>query len=659
VYARAFVTEAQPRSVRLATTLPEDAEQAMAQRIQSAGSSAMVVATALAVLVILGEVTVVETLRFRAIVLGLGLSLAFLAVKVRGRTGLAFTHGLSLLTMATTLAIAASGRGFLGRASEPSTMDLALGSSLLALVVAGAWLSTGRALPVLSLLTMAYVLWGSELDRFGLSGIAHRGYDVPRLLGSMVMGFEGVFGVPLDVAATTIGLFAIYGALLEASGASRFFLDLSFASFSRAGNEARGAGRAVTFAGFLLGSVSGSGVATTLTLGGAAAPLLSRAGFSRENAGALLSAAGIGAILSPPTLGAAAFLIAEFLKVPYGQVLLMATIPTLFYYLGILLMIEADLPRAAAATPDEPAQVPRSLSAILRSGGHHLVSPFMIIGFLVLGYSATRAAFLAACGAVLLSFANRVEALTPARLWRALIVAGASLAPVIATTACAGILVSGLTLTGLGLKVAGLIVSVAGSNATGVILLSAVSVSVLGLSVPVTASYILSAVTIAPALIKVGVPELAAHMFIFYYSVLSEVSPPTALSPMAAATICHGDPYRTMMAALRYTLPAFLVPLLFTLRSDGAGLLLQAPSAVVVSAVFYGLVAILAGCGASTGWLITRLSLPARMALGLTTILIVSGAAWAEFAGLGIVVSMMVLALRSTKPGPVTIVPRP
>jgi TRAP transporter 4TM/12TM fusion protein len=652
------VNEALPRSVRLATAPPEDAEEAMARRVQGAGSPAMVVATALAVLVILGEVSVVETLRFRSIVLGLGLSLAFLAVQVKGRTGIALTHGLSLLTMAITLAIAASGRGFLGRASEPDTMDLVLGLCLLALVVAAAWLATGSALPVLSLLTMAYVLWGSELDRFGLSGIAHRGYDVPRLVGSMVMGFEGVFGVPLDVAATTIGLFAIYGALLDASGAARFFLDLSFASFAQAGeNAARGAGRAVTFAGFLLGSVSGSGVATTLTLGGAAAPLLSRAGFSRENAGALLSAAGIGAILSPPTLGAAAFLIAEFLRVPYGQVLLMATIPTLLYYLGILLMIEADLPKVASAGPGDSSPVSRSVATILRSGGHHLISPFLIVGFLFLGYSATRSAFLAACGAVLLSFANRDEALTPPRLRRALTAAGASLVPVIATTACAGILVSGLTLTGLGLKVAGLIVSLAGSNPTGVILLSAISVSVLGLSVPVTASYILSAVTIAPALIKVGVPELAAHMFIFYYAVLSEVSPPTALSPMAAATICHGDPYRTMMATLRYTLPAFLVPLLFTLRPDGAGLLLQAPAAVVASAAFFGVVSILSVSGAATGWLLARLGLTHRAGLVVATLLILSGVTWAQSLGVATVLASLTWALGASRANRVPSVP--
>lgn len=581
------------------------------RRVQSAPPAATVVAMALSVLVILGEVTVVETLRFRSIVLGLALALAFLTLRVRNRYAGVVPHGLALLAIGLALSIAAGGRGFLARASEPLAVDLFLGGGLLVLVIAAAWVSTGPALPILSIATIVYVLAGSDLDRIGLSMIAHRGYDIPRLIGSMVMGFEGVFGVPLDVAATTIGLFAIYGALLEASGAAQFFLNLSFASFS-GGNTARGAGRAVAFAGFLLGSVSGSGVATTLTLGGASAPLLRRAGFTRENSGALLAAAGIGAILSPPTLGAAAFLIAEFLKISYGQVLLMAVIPTLLYYFGILLMIEADVPRVTPSTSEAPATTPRGIGAILRSGGHHLISPLLIVGFLFAGYSATRAALFACCGAIILSFLNRAEALSPRRLRRALTGAGASLVPVIATTACAGILVAGLTLTGLGLKVAGLIVSLAGSNPTGVILLSALAVSVLGLSVPVTASYILSAVTIAPALIQVGVPELAAHMFIFYYAVLSEVSPPTALSPMAAATLCHGDPYRTILATLRYTLPAFLVPLAFTLRSDGLGLLLQAPWTMVATSVLAAVALVIAGVATASGHLVRPLTAPVR-----------------------------------------------
>lgn len=620
---------------------PEDAEEAMVRRVQKAPPTITLVALSLSLLVLAAEVTVVETLRFRSIVLGLGLALAFLTMRLEARRARAVPYLLALLTLGVSVAIAAGGRDFLFRASEPTTTDLGLGLTLLSLVIAGAWASTGSALPILSIATIGYVLWGSELDLLGLSMIAHRGYDIPRLVGSMVMGFEGVFGVPLDVASTTIGLFAIYGALLEASGAAQFFLDLSFASFS-GGNSARGAGRAVTLAGFLLGTVSGSGVATTLTLGGAAAPLLRRAGFARENAGALLAAAGIGAILSPPTLGAAAFLIAEFLKISYGQVLLMASVPTLLYYFGIVLMIEADAPDDVPAPPsDLPKSPAKSPGAILREGGHHLISPILIVVFLLIGYSATRSAFLASCAAVLLSFRSRSQALLPARLRLAFIGAGASLVPVITTTACAGILVAGLTLTGLGLKVAGLIVSLAGSKASMVILLSAVSVAVLGLSVPVTASYILSAVTIAPALIQVGVNELAAHMFIFYYAVLSEVSPPTALSPMAAATICHGDPYRTVIATLRYTLPAFLVPLAFTMRPDGLGILLEAPGLAIASACVFAAALVVAAAAAASGFLLRPLSWPARLLFALSGLALLGSSSILDYGAMGLLLMLV------------------
>ena len=612
---------------------PVDAEKAMVRRIHSAPPLAIFVATALSLLILLGEITVVETLRFRVMVLGLGLALAFFTLGTATRLRRLVPYVTASLVLMVTLGIAVNGREFLSRAAEPTSLDLALGLALLGLVIAAAWVTTGSALPILSIATLAYVLWGGELDRIGLSIIAHRGYDVPRLVGSMVMGFEGVFGVPLDVAATTIGLFAIYGALLEASGAAQFFLDISFASFSGR-DSARSAGRAVTFAGFLLGSVSGSGVATTLTLGGAAAPLLRRAGFARENAGAILASAGIGAILSPPTLGAAAFLIAEFLKISYGRVLVMATIPTLLYYFGILLMIEADSPIAPVAVPGATAMPsPRPMRVILREGGHHLISPFLIVAFLLIGYSATRAAFLASGAAFVLSFANRQQALTLTRLRMALIGAAASLVPVIATTACAGILVSGLTLTGLGLKAAGLIVATASSNPTMVILMSAAAVSILGLSVPVTASYILSAVTIAPALIQVGVNELAAHMFIFYYAVLSEVSPPTALSPMAAATLVGADPYKTMMATLRYTLPAFLVPIVFALHPEGLGVLLQgAASQIAVSTLFAALI-VIAGSAAASGFFLRALSPSGRGLAGVAMLLLLFGQGPLRYAG--------------------------
>jgi TRAP transporter 4TM/12TM fusion protein len=622
-----------------------DADAALAKRVKASPPLVLALAAALPLLILIGEIVVIETLRFRSLVLGMALSLAFLTFDTARRAATIVSRALAGVSIFVTSWIAVSSRSFLFRAAEPTAWDVVLGAALLSAVIAGAWASTGKALPVISMATIAYVLWGGELDRVGLSTIAHRGYDVPRLVGSMAMSFEGVFGVPLDVAATTIGLFAIYGALLEAAGAANFFLDLALVS-SAGTRSPRGAGRAVTLAGFLLGSVSGSGVATTFTLGGAAGPTLKRAGFSSERAGALLAAAGIGAILSPPTLGAAAFLIAEFLKISYGQVLLMALVPTLLYYFGVLLMIDADAARIpASAVTTVPVEVmQRTLGEVLRSGGHHLVSPLLIVGLLVSGYSANRAALLATLAAFQHSFRDRGNTLTPRRIGVALVNSGAALVPVIATTACAGILVSGLTLTGLGLKVAGLIVSLAGASPAAVILFSAFAVSVLGLSVPVTASYILAAVTVAPALIQVGVPEVAAHMFIFYYAVLSEVSPPTALSPMAAATLLGGDPYRTMMTTLRYTLPAFLVPLAFTLRPDGLGLLLRAEASSVFTSLLATVAIVFGSSIAASGFLRGPLRPRDRVAFTAAALSLLLLPGSSQIVGIGLMVAAFAMS---------------
>ena len=209
------------------------------------------------------------------------------------------------------------------------------------LVLEAARRSVGWILPVTAAAFLAYAMAGPWFDRIGLPLLAHRGYPIDRLIGTLYITLEGLFGVPLDVAATYIILFTIYGAVLEQSGAGSFFINWALALMGKSESGAA-AGRTVTLAGFLLGTVSGSGVATTVMLGSVSWPLLRRAGYRPAVGGAILSAAGIGALLSPPTLGAAAFLIAEFLKISYLQVLVMATVPTILYYLSIFLMIEAD-----------------------------------------------------------------------------------------------------------------------------------------------------------------------------------------------------------------------------------------------------------------------------------------------------------------------------
>ena len=521
---------------------------------------------------------------------------------------------------------------FIYRAADPTPLDIALGAALIALVLEATRRTSGPILSATAAAFVAYAFYGPVLDLVGLGFIAHRGYDPSRIVGTLYMTLEGIFGVPLDVAATYIALFTIFGAVLNVSGTGKFLVDWSLAAVGRSRHGA-GAGRAVTAAGLLLGTVSGSGVATTVTLGSTTWPVLKRAGYPAAMAGAILSAAGIGAIISPPSLGAAAFIIAELLKISYLQVLVMATIPSLLYFLAIFLMIEADTRRLG--TRPVAIALP-SLWELTRRQGYHFLTLIGLAIMLSLGMSPFRAVFYSIAAAVALSFIDRKTALWPRRLVVAMAAGGKSVIAVASTTAAAGIIVGVVTLTGLGLKIAGLIVALAGGHLFLTVLYSALAVLVLGLAVPVTASYIIAAVMVAPAMIAVGVPEVAAHMFIFYYAVLSEVSPPTALSPIAAAAITGGRQLPTMMLTWKYTLPAFVFPFAFTLSRQGLGLLMQAPVGdilVSTATAALGVTALSAGLG---GWIRTRANAVERILAVIGGLLLFYAGPRTDLAGLAL-----------------------
>jgi TRAP transporter 4TM/12TM fusion protein len=518
---------------------------------------------------------------------------------------------------------------FVLRAATPTAVDLALGAVATALVLEATRRTTGWILPATALLFLAYAYFGALLDQAGLSLVAHRGYSVPRILGTLYMTLEGIFGVPLDVTATYIVLFTIYGAVLEHSGAGRFFIDWAASAVGRTRSGAA-AGRTVTVAGYLLGAVSGSGVANTVMLGAVAWPMMRRAGFPADTGGAVLAAAGIGAILAPPAMGAAAFLIAEYLKITYLDVIAMAAIPALLYYLSVFLMVEADSRRLAVREID--VTVP-GLWAVTRQGWHHFGSLLAIVALMARGLTAFRAVFWATVLAAATSFLRRDTALVPRRLGRALAAGARGVLPVVATTATAGIIVGVVTLTGLGLKVAGVIVSLAGGSAWLTAVYAAIAVWVLGLAVPVTASYIIAAVMIAPALTNVGIPPAAAHMFIFYYAVLSEVSPPTALSPFAAAAITGGNPFRTTMISWKYVVPAFVVPFVFTLNPEGGAMLLQGSVVHIVSTSAAAVLGTAALSIAISGWLRNRVSIAERVLLIVGAVLLFFPQPMARLAG--------------------------
>ena len=581
---------------------------------------ATILATALAAYAIYWVVAIVETYHYRASFLMIALALTFLVYPARTASRDRVTVGDWIAIALTVVALAwpIIDPDFPYRAATPTGVDLALGTTAILLVLEATRRSAGWILAAIVGAFIVYAYLGPLLDLVGLELFAHRGYELDRLVGILYMTLDGIFGVPLDVAATYIILFSIFGAVLEASGGARFFIDWATAVTGRARSGA-GPGRTVTVAGLLLGTVSGSSVATTVTLGSVSWPLLRRAGYSPETGGAVLAAGGIGAILCPPALGAAAFLIAEFLRISYLEVIVMAIIPAVLYYISVFLMIEADSRRmfTRAIAVDTPSAL-----ELTRRYGYFFVTLLSIPALLVSGMTAFRAVLWATALAVAASWLRRETRLGARGVLRALAAAGRSVLPVVASTAAAGIIVGVVTLTGLGLKLSGIIVTLAAGNAFLTVLFAALAVLVLGLAVPVTASYIIAAVMIAPALIQVGIPAFAAHMFIFYYAVLSEVSPPTALAPLAASAITGGRPVRTMMLAWKYTLPAFLVPFVFTLSPEGLGLLLRAPASDVLRASLTAAVGVAALAGAFGGWLRRAASIPERVGAGVAGLLL-------------------------------------
>ena len=537
-------------------------------------------------------------------------------------------------------AVAVSGYVFVNfedviyRVNDPTPVDFVFGVAAILVVLEAGRRTIGWHLPVLGLAAIAYAYFADFMPG------PFRGppKNLDDIVANQYLGLDGMLGTPLQVAATFIIMFTIYGAVLDRTGAGRFYVDLAFAL---AGRRPTGAARTVTFASFLLGTVSGSGVATTVTLGAITYPMLKKAGHDRDSSGAILSAGGIGAVISPPVLGAAAFLMSEILRIPYLEVLLMAMMPTVLYYLGILLMIEVDARRLGASeiVLDAPG-----FWELTRRYWYQYTSLFAIVVFLVIGFSTALAVFWSIVLAIAVSYIRRETALSWRDIVTALSEGTKQVLSVAATTAVAGIAVGILLQTGLGLKISSLILQLGLGNLVLTLVVSGVVLWVLGLSLPITATYLVAVPTVIPALVHLGVPAPAAHMFVFYYAVLSEVSPPVALSPFAAAAITGGNPYRTMILTWKYALPCFLVPFMFT-QPDGTALLWRDTTlvAAVVASVSaaVGIVALVSGVG---GYLLRSTTIAERTLLIAAGLLLLAPGTLQD--ALGVVLFVIALGLQ-------------
>src|SRR5690242_10659788 len=380
---------------------------------------------------------------------------------------------IAFISIAIVAYIIHGGDDFWDRNTSPDNWDIFFGVLLVLMILEGMRSASGWIIQAVVVAFLLYALFGEHLP----GSWAHRSYEVGRLVGQMYMTLEGVFGVAVDVSSSLIILFTIFGAFLQFSGAGKFFIDFSLSAM---GGKSTGAGRTVVLASFLLGGPSGSGVATTVTLGTVAYPMLAKAGYEKNAAGGLLAAGGLGAILSPPVLGAAAFLIAEFLKISYLEVIKMAAIPTCLYYLSLFFMVEIDARKYGMRM----VEFERGAGAweLTKRQGFHFFSLIAIVVFMLIGFSPIGSVFWAILVAVATSFLNRETSLIDLRLpftrppgwihdltWRsklvkALEVGSVGMINIGATCAAAGLIVGVVTLTGLGLRFSEIVIGYAGGS---------------------------------------------------------------------------------------------------------------------------------------------------------------------------------------------------
>ena len=516
-----------------------------------------------------GAVTPIETYIFRMVHMGLIFALAFPAYPMLKKS---FPKGwiadviLAALGVATIVWALCDVDQFIRRSTLPDPPDFYFG--LIAIILL-AELSRRVVGMTFTLVLVGFFLY-CWLGQFFPGPLAHRGYELDRIVGHMYMTLEGMFGVPLSVSVSFVTLFVVYGTFMDVAGAGSFWMDLSLAIMGR---HAASAGRGAVITTALLGGPQGSGVATTMSVAPVMWPILKRAGYTPNMAAGLIAAGGIGAVISPPLMGAAAFLIMQFLNVSFWDVVIMVTVPTLLYYLGTFFVVELEARKHNFMPPESSG---KNAGQVLKTQGHHLISLIVLVILLGMGRSPQSAAIWAIVAVIVTSFMSRDrnEWLTPKRIILAAIEGAQNMIPVAVLLAGAGVIVGTFTLTGLGLKVSGLIMSLSGGIPTVALFLALLASMIIGLSLPITATYIMTVVMVAPALVKVGLPMHVAHLLAFYFAVLSEVSPPVGLSPSAAAAVTGGNPFGAMMQSWKYSLPAFLVPFLFSATTVGANLLI-------------------------------------------------------------------------------------
>ncbi|NLV64331.1 MAG: TRAP transporter permease [Synergistaceae bacterium] len=440
------------------------------------------------------------------------------------------------------------------RAGLPTTMDITVGFLGILLLLEATRRVSNPILPGIAIFFLFYCYFGRQFPAM----FAHRGFSIPRIINHMYMGTEGVFGIPLGVSSTFVFMFILFGSFLEQTGMGRFIIDLSMAL---AGGSTGGPAKVAVLSSGLMGSISGSSVANVCTTGMFTIPLMKSVGYKPYFAGAVEAVASTGGQIMPPVMGAAAFIMAEFLGVPYIHVAVAAIVPALLYYFAVLVQVHLEATRLGLkGLPRE--KLPKAMP-LLKKKGHLLIPLAAIIYFLLSGYTPLKAAYYGILATLIVSFLNKETRVTFPKLIEALDSGARGALGVACACGTVGIIVGTATLTGLGLRIASAIITLSGGILIVSLLLTMVACILLGAGLPTTANFIVTSTMAAPALLQLGVAPMAAYMFVLYFGIAADLSPPVALAAYAGAGIAGDDPMKTGGAAIRLALAGFLVPYIY------------------------------------------------------------------------------------------------
>ena len=496
----------------------------------------------------------------RAVHLAFGLLLIYLLYPGRSSWSRTTLHPvdliLGLIATATPIYIIVFYNELVTRAGINTSTDLLVGLIGIILLIEATRRVVGWPMILVALFFITYSFLGPYMPGV----LAHRGLGWEELVGHLYFTTEGVFGIPLGVSSTFIFLFILFGAYLETTGLGKFFIDLSNAL---AGWAAGGPAKVAVLSSGLMGTVSGSSVANVAGTGSFTIPMMKKLGYRPEFAGAVEAAASTGGQLMPPVMGAAAFLMAEFVGVPYIDVVKAATIPALLYYVGVWLGVHYEAKKyGLKGTPRE--LLPKFKDLLFEKG--HLAIPLIVIVYLlVTGYTPMRAALVAIVLAIGASMLKKSTRITPWQIVEGLINGAKGILGVLVACATAGIIIGVVTKTGVGLKLATALLELAGGNLIPAMFFTMITSLLLGMGVPTTANYVITSTIAAPALEQMGIPILAAHMFAFYFGIVADVTPPVALAAYAGAGIAGSNPMRTGVVAAKLAIAAFIIPYVFVL----------------------------------------------------------------------------------------------